>query len=45
MEGLSYADIAEATGVSLASVKFRIFKGRELLMGKLGAVLKEWRTP
>jgi RNA polymerase sigma-70 factor, ECF subfamily len=45
MEGLSYADITEATGASLASVKFRIFKGRELLMGKLGAVLKEWRTP
>ncbi len=45
MEGLSYATISEATGISLASVKFRVFKGRELLMGKLGSELKEWRTP
>ncbi|HSQ76855.1 MAG TPA: RNA polymerase sigma factor [Bacteroidota bacterium] len=45
MEGLAYAEIASLTGVSLASVKFRIFKGRELLMSVLGPVLKEWRTP
>jgi RNA polymerase sigma factor (sigma-70 family) len=45
MEGFSYLEIATLTGVSLASVKFRIYKGRDLLMNALGSVLKEWRMP
>ena len=45
VEGFSYAEIAKATDASLAAVKFRIFKGRELLMERLAPVLKEWRTP
>jgi RNA polymerase sigma factor (sigma-70 family) len=43
MEGFSYAEIASMTGVSLSAVKFRIYKGRDLLMNALSLVLKEWR--
>jgi RNA polymerase sigma-70 factor (ECF subfamily) len=45
VEGLTYAEIADATGATLAAVKFRIYKGREMLMERLAPVLKEWRTP
>ena len=45
IEGFSYAEIAATTGASLATVKFRIYKGREMLMEKLAPVIKEWRTP
>ena len=45
VEGFTYAEIAEATGATLAAVKFRIYKGREMLMERLAPVLKEWRTP
>ncbi len=45
MEGFTYAEIAVATGATLASVKFRIFKGREMLMERLMPFMKEWRTP
>ena len=45
MEGFSYAEIASITGTPGTTVKFRIYKGRELLMGILEPVLKEWRTP
>jgi RNA polymerase sigma-70 factor, ECF subfamily len=43
MEGFTYAEIAQITGVAASAVKFRIFKGRELLMERLEPVLKEWR--
>jgi RNA polymerase sigma-70 factor (ECF subfamily) len=45
VEGLTYAEIAEATGATLAAVKFRIYKGREMMMERLAPVLREWRTP
>lgn len=45
VEGLTYAEIAQATGATLAAVKFRIYKGREMLMDRLAPMLKEWRTP
>jgi RNA polymerase sigma factor (sigma-70 family) len=45
MEGFSYAEIAEITQVAPSAVKFRIFKGRELLMERLKPVLLEWRNP
>jgi RNA polymerase sigma factor (sigma-70 family) len=45
MEGFTYAEIAGITGMAVSAVKFRIFKGRELLMEKLQPVLKEWRMP
>ena len=45
VEGFTYAEIAEATGATLAAVKFRIYKGREIMMERLAPVLKEWRTP
>lgn len=40
-EGYSYKQIMEITGQSMATVKFRIFKGRELLRKKLGPWLNE----
>ena len=40
-EGYSYNQIAEITGQTLATVKFRIFKGRELLRKRLGRWLDE----
>lgn len=40
-EGYSYKQIAEITGQTLATVKFRIFKGRELLRETLGPWLDE----
>jgi RNA polymerase sigma-70 factor (ECF subfamily) len=43
MEGFTYAEIAQITGVAVTAVKFRIFKGRELLMERLEPVLKDWR--
>jgi RNA polymerase sigma-70 factor, ECF subfamily len=43
MEGFTYAEIAQITGVAVSAVKFRIFKGREMLMERLGPVLKDWR--
>jgi RNA polymerase sigma-70 factor (ECF subfamily) len=45
MEGFSYAEIAVITGVAISAVKFRIYRGRELLMEMLQPVLKEWRMP
>lgn len=40
-EGYSYNQIAEITGQTLATVKFRIFKGREILRERLGHWLDE----
>ncbi len=40
-EGYSYKQIAEITGQTLATVKFRIFKGRELLRETLAPWLDE----
>ncbi|HHY92429.1 MAG TPA: sigma-70 family RNA polymerase sigma factor [Firmicutes bacterium] len=37
-EDLSYAEIARVTGLSLAAVKTRIFRGREILATKLAAL-------
>jgi RNA polymerase sigma-70 factor (ECF subfamily) len=40
-EGYSYKEIAEITEQTMATVKFRIFKGRELLRERLGDWLGE----
>jgi len=45
MEGFTYAEIAGITQVPVSAVKFRIFKGRELLMENLRPVQQEWRMP
>jgi RNA polymerase sigma factor (sigma-70 family) len=45
MEDFTYAEIAAITGVAVSAVKFRIYKGREMLMEKLQPVMKEWRMP
>jgi RNA polymerase sigma-70 factor (ECF subfamily) len=45
MEGFTYAEIAQIAGVAISAIKFRIFRGRELLMERLDPVLKEWRMP
>lgn len=44
LQGVSYADIAAATGASFGTVKSRIFRGRQLLKGELGPYLNgaEW---
>ena len=39
--GLSYDDIAQSTGHSLANVKVLLFRAREELRKKLGALLRE----
>lgn len=40
-EGYSYKQIVEITGQTMATVKFRIFKGREILRKKLGPWLND----
>jgi RNA polymerase sigma-70 factor (ECF subfamily) len=42
-EGYSYKQIAEITGQTLATIKFRIFKGREMLRQSLGPWLDDLR--
>lgn len=37
--GMSYQEIADATGQSLSNIKFRIFKAREILRRRLGGSL------
>ena len=40
-EGYSYKQIMEITGQTMATVKFRIFKGREILRSRLGPWLDD----
>lgn len=41
-EDLSYQEIVEALGATMATVKFRIFKAREILRQRLGTSLDEY---
>lgn len=42
-EDLSYQEIADTLGATMATVKFRIFKAREMLRGRLGNSLDEFK--
>ena len=41
-EDLSYQEIADTLGATMATVKFRIFKARETLRQRLGRSLDEY---
>lgn len=41
-EDLSYQEIADTLGATMATVKFRIFKAREMLRARLGSSLDEY---
>lgn len=41
-EDLSYQEIADTLGATMATVKFRIFKAREMLRQRLGSSLDEY---
>jgi RNA polymerase sigma-70 factor (ECF subfamily) len=41
MEGLPYAEIAEALGVPVGTVKSRLFRARRILQGRLRRYAEE----
>ncbi len=40
-EGLSVADVSEATGIPAGTVKVRVFRARAKLRKRMGGILKE----